>query len=147
MNKTPETYLKPPSPCNCMNVRRASRAVTQFYDAILKPSGLTIAQVGLLRQIDLATELSITELAQLIRVDRTTLNRNLKPLQQAGLLTITAGKDSRVRLITLSESGKTALASGLALWDAAQQQLQDYLGEEDLGKFIQLMTRLEALVP
>lgn len=147
MNKTPETYLKPPSPCNCMNVRRASRAVTQFYDAILKPSGLTIAQVGLLRQIDLATELSITELAQLIRVDRTTLNRNLKPLQQAGLLTITAGKDSRVRLITLSESGRTALASGLALWDAAQQQLQDYLGEEDLGKFIQLMTRLEALVP
>lgn len=147
MNKTPETYLKPPSPCNCMNVRRASRAVTQFYDAILKPSGLTIAQVGLLRQIDLATELSITELAQLIRVDRTTLNRNLKPLQQAGLLTISAGKDSRVRLITLSESGKTALASGLALWDAAQQQLQDYLGEEDLGKFIQLMTRLEALVP
>lgn len=140
-------YPKTPSPCSCMNVRRASRAVTQFYDEILKPSGLTIAQLGLLKHLEITESTTITELAKTIRIDRTTLNRNMKPLSEAGLIAIKPGKDSRTRQITLTDAGKTAVADGWKLWEAAQASLKEYLGQEDLTKLIQLLSKLEALVP
>lgn len=140
-------YPKTPSPCNCMNVRRASRAVTQFYDEVLKSSGLTIAQLGLLKHLEMAEPSTITELAKMMRIDRTTLNRNMKPLSDAGLIIIKPGKDSRTRQITLTDEGKAAAANGWALWEAAQESLKEYLGEEDLTRLVQLLSKLEALVP
>ena len=142
-----ETYPKPPSPCNCMNIRRASRAVTQFYDEVLKPSGLTIVQMGLLRYIELFEPVTISELAKKMRIDRTTLNRNMKPLSDADLITVNPGKDSRTRQIRLTEKGKAAVAQAGELWGKAQELLQKYLGDEELIRFIQIMSKLEALVP
>lgn len=80
------------------------------------------------------------------RIDRTTLNRNMKPLAEAGLIVIKPGKDSRTQQITLIDAGKAALAKGWALWEAAQESLKEYLGEENLSKLVQLLSRLEALV-
>lgn len=128
-----------------MNIRRASRAVTQFYDEVLKPSGITIAQLGLLRQLE--KELTISELAKLTRIDRTTLNRNMKPLIEAGLITVNPGKDSRTRLVILTAAGKEAIAKAWRLWGEAQTSIAQYLGNEDLAKFVELMAKLEALVP
>lgn len=145
MQQIINTYPKPSSPCSCMNIRRASRAVTQFYDQALKPSGLTIAQLGLLRLLE--TEVTITELAKAMRIDRTTLNRNLKPLIEAGYITVNPGKDSRTRLVELTEAGKAAVAQAWRLWGEAQTAIAEYLGNEDLAKFIQIMAKLEALVP
>jgi len=142
-----ETFPKLPSPCNCMNIRRASRAVTKFYDEVLKPSGLTIAQLGLLRHIEIAEMTTITELAKLMRIDRTTLNRNMKPLAHAGLIAINPGNDLRTQQITLTKIGKDAVVKGWALWGKAQSSLKEYMGEEDLVKIIQLLSKLEAIVP
>ncbi len=142
-----EVYPKSPSPCVCMNLRRAARTVTRFYDETLKPSGLTVAQLALLRHIQMAEKTTISELAKLIRIDRTTLNRNLKPLTDAGLITVAPGEDSRTREITLTETGKDAVASGWQLWGEAQKSIQEYLGQEDLSKLKQLLAKLEALMP
>jgi DNA-binding MarR family transcriptional regulator len=142
-----ETYPKPPSPCNCLNIRRASRAVTQFYDEVLKPSGLTIAQLGLLRHLENVEMTTIGELAKMMRIDRTTLNRNMKPLADAELITINSGEDSRTRQVMLTEAGKEAVIKAWALWGEAQISIKEYLGDEDLGKFIQLLAKIEALVP
>lgn len=147
MNHISETYPKRPSLCNCMNIRRASRAVTQFYDDIIKPSGLTIAQLGLLRHLEMVEQTTISELAKMLRIDRTTLNRNMKPLADAGLITVTPGKDSRTRQVMLTESGKDAVVRGWALWGGAQESIKEYMGEKDLTKLIQLLSKLEALVP
>lgn len=147
MKHIDKTYPKPSSPCNCMNIRRASRAVTQFYDEVLKPSGLTIAQLGLLRHLEIAELTTISELAKLMRIDRTTLNRNMKPLAESGLITVSPGKDSRVRQIMLTYAGKAAATKAWVLWQEAQASLKEYLGDEDLSKYIQLMAKLEALVP
>jgi predicted transcriptional regulator len=114
-----EIYPKCPSLCNCMNLRRASRAVTQLYDEILKPSGLTIAQLGLLRHLEIAEQTTISELAKIMLIDRTTLNRNMKPLADAGLIAINPGKDSRTRQVILTEKGKDAVVRGGGLWDKA----------------------------
>jgi len=142
-----QVYPKNSSICNCLNVRRASRAVTQFYDEALKPSGLTIAQLGLLRHLELGESTTISELAKMMRIDRTTLNRNMKPLLETGLITIKAGQDSRTRHVMLTGAGKDAATKAWALWGKAQASLKEYLGEEDQAKLVQLLSKLEALVP
>ena len=142
-----QTYPKPPSPCNCMNIHRASRAVVKFYDEILKPSGLTISQTGMVKQIELLAPVNISELAREMRIDRTTLNRNLKPLTAAGLITVETGSDSRAKQVNLTPPGKKAAAESWQLWCEAQGMLKGYLGEDDLEKFVDLMAKLEALVP
>ncbi len=140
-------YPKNPSPCNCLNIRRASRAVTEFYDRVLKPSGLSVAQLGLLWSLKRAGTGTICSLAGMMRIDRTTLNRNLKPLADAGLLTVSPGRDSRTRQVALTDAGREAVARGAALWLEAQAALKDYLGEEDLDRLTVLLTKLEALEP
>ena len=142
-----EIYPKRPSPCNCMNMRRASRAVSHFYDEVLKPSGLTVAQLGLLRHLEVMGQTTISELAKIMRIDRTTLNRNMKPLSDAELITINPGKDSRTREIKLTKAGKDVVVKGWALWGEAQSSLKEYMGEEDLVKLVQLLSKLEAIVP
>jgi len=142
-----ELYPKRPSPCNCMNMRRASRAVTQFYDEVLKPGGLTTAQLALLRHLEIVEKATISELAKIMRIDRTTLNRNMKPLADDGLISINPGKDSRTREIMLTKTGKDAVVNGWALWGKAQASLKEYMGEEDLAKLVQLLSKLEAIVP
>jgi DNA-binding MarR family transcriptional regulator len=147
MKRIEKVYPKNSSPCNCMNIRRASHAVTQFYEDILHPCGLTMPQFGLLVQVDQAQLTTISELAKMLRIDRTTLNRNLKPLTDAGLIVTNPGQDSRTRQIMLTQMGKDTLAKGEKLWGEAQASLQEYLGDEDLNKLIQLLSKLEALVP
>ena len=147
MKHIEQTYPKEPSICNCLNVRRASRAITQFYDEVLKPSGLTIAQLGMLRHLAVTEGTTVGGLAKRMRIDRTTLNRNMKPLLESGFITIAPGEDSRTRQITLTEAGKGASARAWALWGEAQTALGEYLGGEDLVKLVKLMSKLEALVP
>jgi DNA-binding MarR family transcriptional regulator len=142
-----EVYPKCSSPCTCMNIRRASRAVTQFYDDVLKPSGLTVAQLSLLRHLEMLKAATISELAKIMRIDRTTLNRNMKPLVDAGFIVINPGKDSRTREIMLTRAGKDAAEKGWAVWGEAQASIKEYMGKEDLKKLIELLSKLEAIVP
>ena len=66
--------------CTCFNVRRASRAVTQFYDDIMAPSGIKATQFTMLGAVALMGPASVTRLAEHLALDRTTLTRNLKVL-------------------------------------------------------------------
>jgi len=137
---------KLPSPCHCLNIRRASRAVTQFYEKALEPSGLKVTQYSLLRNLELMESVSMSVLAKIMRIDRTTLNRNLKPLMKAGLIKVHSGEDSRSRQVMLIEAGKEALVNALSLWDEAQASLEEYLGEAELNSFEKSLSKLEALV-
>ena len=82
-----------------------------------------------------------------MRIDRTTLNRNMKPLAEAGLIAITLGKDLRTREIMLTQKGKAVVVSGWELWGEAQEAIKEYMGEEDMAKLKQLLSKLEGLVP
>ncbi|HEY9847811.1 MAG TPA: MarR family transcriptional regulator, partial [Candidatus Caenarcaniphilales bacterium] len=88
--------------CACFNLRKASRAVTQLYDKVLQPSGLLATQFTLLSAIALTGSVTITRLAQELVMDRTTLARNLKPLERQGLIQIKPGQDQRTRIVTLT---------------------------------------------
>lgn len=147
MNPIEGNFPKIPSPCLCLNIRRASRAVTEYYEQILAPSGIKIAQYSLLRHLKEVEPATISTLANIMRIDRTTLNRNMKPLSDAGLIAINPGKDPRSRQITLTKNGQEVLEKATLLWDEAQAALKEYLGDGEVKQFNKLVAKLEALVP
>jgi DNA-binding MarR family transcriptional regulator len=119
--------------CACFNVRKAARAVTQFYDSTLKPSGLRATQFTLLVALSRRGKIGVTELADKLVMERTTLTRNLKPLQKQGLIEIAAGSDRRTRSIFITEAGQKKLAAAIPYWQQAQEVIAEGLGNTDFN--------------
>ena len=132
--------------CMGMRVRRAARVVANHYDKHLKPAGLKGTQFTLLNTIFMNPAANIGKLADIMGLDRTTLNRNLKPLEGKGLIRSGSGKDPRSRTLKLTSEGTKMLQNALPYWLEAQsgvletvdhriKRLTDDLGElEKLGK-------------
>ncbi|OLP18633.1 MarR family transcriptional regulator [Leptolyngbya sp. 'hensonii'] len=116
--------------CTCFNLRKASRAVTQFFDQELEPSGLLVTQFTILVAIAISGSGTISDLAQVLAMDRTTLTRNLKPLERDDFIQIEPGPDQRTRIVNLTETGQVALAQAIPLWETAQTHLIGKLGQE-----------------
>lgn len=129
--------------CACANLRGATRILTQFYDEILQPSGLRTTQFTLLVNIEKFGPVQVTQLAETLLMDQTTLTRNLQPLKEQGLIESLKGEDGRTRLLTLTLQGETKLAQMLPLWEQAQQHITDGLGQE---RYSALLKELSALV-
>jgi DNA-binding MarR family transcriptional regulator len=111
-----------------MNLRKAARAVTQLYDRHLRPSGLKGTQFSILAVLANTGAIPLSRLAEVLVMDRTTLSRNLEPLERDGLVSVTEGKDRRVRQVALKPRGRKALAGALPLWEAAQGQVVKEIG-------------------
>src|SRR5918911_2099329 len=94
--------------CACFNTRKASRALTQLYDDVLRPSGLRITQFTLLMVLRGYGPMSINNLAEATVTDRTTLTRNLAILEEQGLVRSQSGSDARVRIVELTKAGDEA---------------------------------------
>jgi DNA-binding MarR family transcriptional regulator len=129
--------------CTCFSVRKASRAITQFYEGMLQPTGLRATQFGLLVVLAHTGPANITHLGRALVMDRTTLTRNLKPLAKKGFITIGLGEDQRTRSVALTTQGHQALAKALPLWVKAQAHVVNRLGQE---RWRRLMADLSATV-
>ncbi len=81
-------HRNPKNVCACLAVRKTARAITQFYDSYIQPFGLKPTQHSLLLAVYIADGVTISGLAHFMVMDRTTLTRNLKPLEKEGLLTV-----------------------------------------------------------
>ncbi|NOG73284.1 MarR family winged helix-turn-helix transcriptional regulator [Roseicella sp. DB1501] len=120
-----------PDPCSCLAIRKAARHVTQFYDARLAASGLTTPQFSILARLRHLGPSTINDLAGDLVMDRTTLGRNLRPLERDGLLAIAADPaDRRCRALVLTEAGQRRLAVARPLWQAAQAEFDARFGAE-----------------
>lgn len=128
--------------CTCFNLRRATRAVTQYYDHCLEPAGIRATQFTLLISMASASARTLTEMANSLVMDRTTLTRNLKPLEKLGLIHTTDARDRRSKAYALTEQGKETLAKGLPLWQEAQRKMISGLGDE---RFEHLLKELDAV--
>jgi DNA-binding MarR family transcriptional regulator len=123
--------------CACNNLRRAARAVTNYYDSLIKQrSGLRSTQVTMLVVCYLGGEQTIGEVADRLGVDRTTLTRNLKPLEAEGLIAVAAGSDQRTRVVSLTSKGERALHAVLPLWEQAQAHMVEGIGVERFGPWL-----------
>ncbi len=128
--------------CANANLRKAMRVVSQAYDAALKPSGLRGTQFTLLAVLDGHGELSLTRLAELLVLDRTTLSRNLQPLLKEKLLAIRRDTDVRVRLVAITDAGRARVAAATPAWRASQARVEAILGDD---RFAGLLRDLDTL--
>ena len=130
------------STCAHANHRKAMRAVSQRYDAVLKPVGLRATQFTLLAVLERRGELPLTKLADILVMDRTALTRNLKPLAAHGWLEIGRDRDERVRLVTITKRGCEVLAEAIPLWQVAQGRIIDGIGKKRLDGMVEDLNRL-----
>lgn len=128
--------------CYCNALRTAARKVTSLYDAALEPTGVNVAQFSLLRTVDRAGPVSLTELGRMAGLDRSTIGRNIKLLQRMGLVRVAPGADQREATVTLDKPGRDVLRRGAPLWDEAQRKIEESLGS---ATAIQLRTLLRSL--
>ncbi|MBU3156329.1 MarR family winged helix-turn-helix transcriptional regulator [Clostridium estertheticum] len=140
-------YDKQSAECICINLRRASQAITEFYDELLESSGLKISQYLLLKNIKCLGPVNVSNLASEIRLDRTTIVRNLKPLEVGGFIIDISTKGSRNRQLKLTNKGLEILETAAPLWLEAQNFIEQYLGIEERNTFVALLSKIEALVP
>ena len=105
-----------PADCLCFNLRKTMRAVSRLYDASLAPLGLKNTQFSLLAVLDGIGPSTVSNLAEYMVMERTTLTRNLRPLERDGLLSLAAGADRRQRVAKLTPAGRKLLAKALPLW-------------------------------
>jgi len=107
--------------CHCLGLQRAARATARRYDEALRPAGITSGQFAILSALLRDEAMPLGTLADLLGLERTTLTRNLVPLEAAGLVvSAAANRDRRVRAVALTKTGRGCIAEALPLWQAAQ---------------------------
>jgi DNA-binding MarR family transcriptional regulator len=117
--------------CNCFAVRSAARHVTQFYDQFLAPVGLRTTQFSILARLKRIGPLTINALANEMVTDRTTLGRNILPLEREGLIRIeTSTSDRRARELHLTKAGEKRLQAGIRSWGKAQVRFETKFGSK-----------------
>ena len=143
-----------PSPqiadCNCLAVRQAARHITQFYDELLAPSGLRTTQFSILAKLRRSGPITINALARDLVMDRTTLGRNILPLEREGLIAVRPGRtDRRSRELHLTEEGAARLRKAVGGWRDAQTQFEERFGPKraaDMRAMLRAVTETELRV-
>lgn len=116
--------------CFCLASRQAARKITRLYDGYMQKSGIRITQFTILSQLMLRGEMPIGKLAGLLGMERTTLTRNLTPLEARKWISIKAGDDPRARMIAITAQGRSIVRRGFPYWSEAQAQVGKMLGAE-----------------
>jgi DNA-binding MarR family transcriptional regulator len=131
------------TPCVCTELRMATRSVKRLYDRSLSRAGLRVTGYSILSRLARHGPLSVSELAGLLALERTTCTREVAPLASAGLVEITQGTDRRRRLLRLTSLGQRKLAEARPAWEQAQQMVAAEFGQADV---LDLITRLRRLL-
>jgi DNA-binding MarR family transcriptional regulator len=115
--------------CNCLAIRQAARHVSQFYDQLFQPVGLRATQFAILSRLNREGPMTINALAAALVMDRTTLGRNILPLQRDGLIEVVASPvDRRRRELRLSEAGAEKYRQASERWAVAQTRFDEVYG-------------------
>jgi DNA-binding MarR family transcriptional regulator len=125
--------------CTNLKLRQLTRRVTQHYDAELAQAGLKTTQYSLLSHVLKLGPIRPGDLAHAMKMDASTLTRNLKPLIAAGWVELSEGEDGRSRLITISEAGREKRQEAQRHWKAAQLGLNRRLGMQRVLALHQLI--------
>lgn len=140
---TSQSYLPTDLPCLCALLRKAGRVVTRSFDGYLKDSGLRITQYSMLMNIRFNPDVTVSQLSDLLRMDQTTVTRNVKILEKLGTISIEQDPaDHRIRRIAVTEHGRSVLRKTRASWEAAQHNVIQTLGKNQTKALINALQRL-----
>jgi DNA-binding MarR family transcriptional regulator len=146
----PMTNKLKPDTCNCFVLRQAARHITQFYDHYLAPTGVRATQFSILTKLEGLGPITINALAADMVMDRTTLGRNIQPLEREGLIAVTEGRaDRRSKELQLTEAGAARLRAASEAWAEAQTRFEASFGRKraaDLRAILRAVTASD-LVP
>jgi DNA-binding MarR family transcriptional regulator len=116
------------SPCVCNTLRMVTRAVTQLYDDVLRPSGLRVTQFSVLATIARMGEANLKQLEDALAIDQTTLTRSVNLLERDGVIERASRPDGRIKAMRLTSKGRRALEVARPLWAQAQDKVLRELG-------------------
>ena len=122
--------------CACFNLRRAARLVTQRYDEAVRELGLRSTQLSVLVAVLNLPDLSLSKMARMLGMDRTSLTRNLQVLERRGLVAGKGGEDKREKKFNVTPTGIEILEKAIPFWRKAQSEVVEALGEEKFDNLL-----------
>ncbi|MFX4234310.1 MarR family winged helix-turn-helix transcriptional regulator [Aliarcobacter butzleri] len=131
--------------CHCTNMRQISRKVTNIYDEFLKPSNLNVTQYSLLSNLKRVQPIKMNDFSKVVKLDRTTLVRNLKPLINLSLIEIKSIDKSKAQLLELSQKGIELQNEGYKYWQKAQEYIEQTINHAELEIFYTIVKKIESL--
>ena len=141
---TPDTRTKNQD-CICLAVRQAARHVTQSYDQFLSPAGLRTTQFSILAKLKRKGPMTINALAAELVMDRTTLGRNILPLERDGLISIEPlASDRRSKALHLTKAGDKRLEAARTGWVKAQARFESAFGGKRTSELRELLRAVVA---
>lgn len=124
-------------PCYCIALRKLSRRLTAVYDEALAPLGITVSQFSQLRNIKHRQPVSLTELADLQELDRSTVGRNTKVLHRLGLVAMTPSpEDQRETMLTLTDEAIALLKRAMPIWNEVQERIEGKLEAAEFDRLL-----------
>ena len=133
------TTIAAPRGCTNLKLRQLSRAVSRHYDAYVSATGLKNTQYSLMSNVKMMGPVRPSDLAARMRLDLSTLSRNLQPLVALGWISIGPGEDARSRLVEVTEEGRAKRTEGQRAWKQAQLALNARLGAARVGELHALL--------
>ena len=128
-----ETTLRVRDCCLCLHVQRAARSLARRFDDALRPAGLTNGQFSLLMSLNRPQPATMSSVAALLAMDRTTLTAALKTLKRRGLVVVEPDpEDRRSRRLSLTEQGRAALVAAMPIWEREHAEVERLLGAGEI---------------
>lgn len=125
-------------------VRKLNRMVTAIYDRALSPSGLKTTQFTIMVVVANRGKARPAELAKVLKMDESTLSRNVERMSAKGWLRLEAGTDRRSHSIELAGKGQALLRKCLPAWREAQTDITRKLGAENVAALWSALRKLPA---
>lgn len=147
MDDIPDELINPHH-CVSNNLHQTARAITRIYGQSLSPTGIKRSQFSVLAYLMKLGTIRVTELADQMYIERTTMGRNLKPLQSHGFVTIRkSDDDGRAKEVTLTPLGVKKFKEALKCWRQAQEKIVNQFGIENWQALEASLKKLRRLSP
>lgn len=133
--------------CVCRNLRMTTRITTQYFDQIFQAVELPVTQFALLADIASHENIAISELAEILLMDQTTVTRNIEILRKKGYVNVrTDDNDSRKKCISISDSGENKLNEAIPVWNNVHYLLEQEIGTKKLEEFLETLEQIQNFI-
>lgn len=139
--------LKKIGSCVCRNLRMTTRVTTQYFDQVFQAVGLTAPQFSLLADIASRENVAVSELAEALLMDQTTVTRNIEILRKKGYVDVrTDDNDSRRKCISISDVGIKKLHEAIPVWNEVQSPIEKEIGAEKFEEFLKTLAQIQNFI-
>jgi DNA-binding MarR family transcriptional regulator len=128
--------------CLAVRVRMLNRAVTVLYDEALRPHGMRVGQLNLLVAVCRMGTAKPGDLCRLLRMDKSTLSRDVEVMRRNGWLEVDDTGGGRARPLRLSPGGHALLGAVVPAWRQAQEKARRLIGDDGAEAVLAMARRL-----